>query len=176
MGNTCAVLLEAGKHLLATGLKATTLVADSGAENVNAEVNALLSATGLQRVLAQVEVSYSNSMIEAFWSSLKHNWLFLNRLDTIKEVETLVAMHVHEHNSVMPRAVLGGRTPDEVYFGQGDHIPELLRQRRSEARQARLMANRTRSCRDCLASAGSTEKSPTISSSAHLQPESSMMS
>ena len=175
MGNTCAVLLEAGKHLVAAGLSATTLVADSGSENVNADVNALLAATGLQRVLAQVEVSYSNSMIEAFWRSLKYNWLFLNQLDTIKAVEALVAQYVHEHNSVMPRAVLGGRTPDEVYFGQGERIAEFLQWRPTEARQARLMANRTRSCEECRTDAAPA-KSSMISTTAQLHAESSRMS
>jgi transposase InsO family protein len=58
-------------------------VADSGVENVNAAVDAALAFACLRRVLPQVEVSYSNSMIEAWWRSLKHQWLFLNSLDTL---------------------------------------------------------------------------------------------
>jgi hypothetical protein len=34
----------------------------------------------IRRVLAQVEVSFSNSMIEAFWRSLRHQWLYLHSL------------------------------------------------------------------------------------------------
>jgi hypothetical protein len=34
----------------------------------------------LRRVLAQVEVSYSNSMIEARRHCLKHSWLYLHSL------------------------------------------------------------------------------------------------
>ncbi|MBN2192208.1 MAG: hypothetical protein JW751_05285 [Polyangiaceae bacterium] len=40
------------------------MVADSGVENVNHEVDRLLDLGRLRRVLAQVEVVYSNSMIE----------------------------------------------------------------------------------------------------------------
>ena len=42
------------------------VVADSGVENVNGQVNAMLDPGRLKRVLAQVEVAYSNSMIEAW--------------------------------------------------------------------------------------------------------------
>ena len=55
---------------------------DSGTENVNGNVDALLDREGSRRVLAQVEVSFSNSMIEAFWRSLRHAWLYLHTLDT----------------------------------------------------------------------------------------------
>jgi hypothetical protein len=39
------------------------VVADSGVENVNQEVDNLLGLGQLRRVLAQVEVSFSNSLI-----------------------------------------------------------------------------------------------------------------
>jgi hypothetical protein len=70
--NTCAVLVEAGKTLPPEEDPAT-VVADSGVENVNGAVDALLGLGRLRRVLAQVEVDFSNSMIEAFWRSMKHN-------------------------------------------------------------------------------------------------------
>jgi putative transposase len=61
---TCQLLAEAAKHLPA-GSEATSVVADSGVENVNQEVNAWFDVGPLRRVLAQVEVSFSNSMIDA---------------------------------------------------------------------------------------------------------------
>ena len=68
---TCAVLVEAGHHLDSVAVR-PTLMADSGVENVNAAVDATLLTTRIRRVLAQVEVTASNSMIEAWWRSLKH--------------------------------------------------------------------------------------------------------
>jgi hypothetical protein len=65
---TCQVLMEAAKNL-PTGSDAATVVADSGVENVNRAVDDLLGLGQLRRVLAQVEVSFSNSMIGA-WSLL----------------------------------------------------------------------------------------------------------
>lgn len=33
------------------------------------------------------------------WRSLKHGWLFLNPLDSVVQVRSLVAFHVAEHNA-----------------------------------------------------------------------------
>ena len=90
------------------------LVTDSGIGNVNREVDALIDSGVITRILALVEVTYSNSVIEAYWRSLKHQWLFLNSLDNLNAVEKLVAFHVDEHNEVMPHSAFRGQTPDEM--------------------------------------------------------------
>jgi len=102
------------------------VVADSGVENVNGQVNALLDPGRLKRVLAQVEVSYSNSMIEAWWRCLKHGWLYLHHLDTRAAVERLVTFYVQQHNSVMPHRAFNGRTPHEVYFATAVNLEQEL--------------------------------------------------
>jgi putative transposase len=116
--STCAILSTAGAGLDLSRNPAT-VVADSGVENVNGDVDALLGLGRLRRVLAQVEVTFSNSMVEAWWRSLKHNWLFLNRLDTLAAVERLVSVYVQQHNAVIPHSAFHGQTPDEMYFGTG---------------------------------------------------------
>ncbi len=70
-------------------------------------------------MLAQVEVSFSNSLVEAFW------------------------------RMVLPHAAFHGQTPDEIYFGRGDQVPTQLAEGRSFARERRLQANRVLSCGDC---------------------------
>jgi hypothetical protein len=72
---TCQILADAARPLSA-GSDATSVVADSGVENVNEKVNAWFDVGPLRRVLAQVEVSFSNSMIEA-WSLLLETRLAL---------------------------------------------------------------------------------------------------
>ena len=114
----CAILSTAGAGLDLSRNPAT-VVADSGVENVNGDVDALLGLGRLRRVLAQVEVTFSNSMVEAWWRSLKHNWLFLNRLDTLAAVERLVSVYVQQHNAVIPHSAFHGQTPDEMYFWTG---------------------------------------------------------
>ncbi|MBN2195736.1 MAG: DDE-type integrase/transposase/recombinase, partial [Polyangiaceae bacterium] len=123
--NTCLVLVTASREIeqlpnAGAAPTSTEVYADSGVENVNGAVDALLETCSLRRVLAQVEVAFSNSMIESWWRSLKHNWLFLNSLASIATVEKLVAFYVEQHNSVMPHSAFRGATPDEVFFGLSD--------------------------------------------------------
>jgi hypothetical protein len=62
-------------------------------------------------------------MIEAFWRSLKHQWLYLNSLDSIERLRVLVAFFVEEHNTQMPHSAFAGQTPDEMYFGTAVDLP-----------------------------------------------------
>jgi putative transposase len=142
---TVAILREA-----AVGIGITPkLVTDSGVENINGEVDGLVEAGVITRILALVEVSYSNSIIEAYWRSLKHEWLFLNSLDNLPTLEKLVAFHVQQHNGVMPHSAFRGQTPDEVYFGTGASVTGELAASRARARRERLVANRALSCSTC---------------------------
>ncbi|HUC75487.1 MAG TPA: integrase core domain-containing protein [Vicinamibacterales bacterium] len=99
--------------------------------------------------MAFTELKFSNSLIEAWWRSLKHQWLFLNSLDSVTTVHRLVAFYVQEHNQVLPHSAFRGQTPDEMYFGTGDAVPADLRSRAADARQARVEANRAASCATC---------------------------
>jgi len=103
----------------------------------------------VHRVLAQVEVSFSNSMIEAFWRSLRHQWLYLHALESFTQLEQLIDFYVKEHNTQMPHHAFGGQTPDEVYFDHADHVPDRLAAARHQARRARMEANRRELCRVC---------------------------
>ena len=103
----------------------------------------------LHRVLAGTEITYSNSMIESWWRVLKHQWLYLNTLDTVRAIENLVAFYVKEHNSRLPHSAFCGQTPDEMYFKTGDNIPAELEAARQEARQVRARANRKQDCDAC---------------------------
>ena len=95
---TCEILKEAGKNLDQT----PTVVADSGVENVNAGVDQLMADGIVRCVLAQVEVSFSNSMVEAFWRSLRHQWLYLHSLETFTQLEQLIDFYVREQNTKIP--------------------------------------------------------------------------
>jgi putative transposase len=145
---TCSVLAEAAKNLPKNG-DGATVIADSGIENVNGEVDNLFGLGQLHRILAQVEVSYSNSMIEALWRSMKHGWLFLHQLDTFAALEKLISFYVEQHNSVVPHSAFAGQTPDEMYFGRGDQVPVDLAVGRARAREARMKSNRELSCEAC---------------------------
>ena len=146
--NSVAVLVEASRG--ATPAETTPAVlADAGVENVNAQVDALIATGVLRRILAFTELKFSNSMIEAWWRSLKHQWLFLHPLDSVATVRRLVAFYVDEHNRVLPHSAFRGQTPDEMYFGTGDAVPADLATRATAARRARVEANRSAACETC---------------------------
>jgi transposase InsO family protein len=125
------------------------LVVDGGVENYNASVDAAIISLNLKRVLAQTEVTFSNSMIEAWWRVLKHQWLFLNELDSLSKVISLVTFYVDQHNRHLPHAAFKGQTPDEMYFGTGSDIPEQLSLAGRRARTNRREINLATSCNAC---------------------------
>src|SRR5262245_12139107 len=63
-----AVLVEAGRG--ATPSETMPVVsADAGVEDVNAQVDKLMTTGVLRRILALTDLKFSNSMIEAWWRS-----------------------------------------------------------------------------------------------------------
>lgn len=142
-----AVLLEAGRAAGQEGVP--TVVADKGVENRNGDMDALIASGLLRRVLAQTEIRQSNSMIEAWWKSLKYGWLYLHDLDSFARLRRLVAFYVSEHNTRLPHSAFAGQTPDEMYFGTGGGVPAQLAAARKAARERRLEENRAQACPAC---------------------------
>jgi hypothetical protein len=126
------------------------VLVDGGVENFNSAVDKLIDSGLLKRLLAQTEIRFSNSLIESWWRVLKHQWLYLNQLDSVKTVGKLVAFYVEQHNTHMPHSAFQGQTPDEMYFGTGENVPKQLAALRLAARQSRLKENRAQSCRTCV--------------------------
>jgi putative transposase len=153
--NTHAVIAQAAGHLAAPSR--ADVIMDSGVENLNGAVDELFDGSALRRVIAQIEVSFSNSLIEAWWRCLKHQWLFLHALDNLATVRKLIAFYVTEHNEKMPHSAFQGETPDEMYFGRGAHVPDELTARRTEARQQRVASNRSAACAACPRAAPTRE-------------------
>ena len=147
-GGTCRILREAVVQLNDCP-DHPIVVADSGSENVNGAVDDLLDGEDLTRVLAQVEITFSNSMIEAFWRSLKHGWLYLHTLDSLAALRRLIEFYVTAHNEVMPHSAFQGQTPDEVFFGIGDEVSKKLCDDRKTAREERMRGNRAARCGRC---------------------------
>src|SRR2546426_1408207 len=146
--NSVTVLLDASRAA-APSDTVPVVLADAGVENVNAQVDELIHTRVLRRLLAFTELKFSNSMIEAWWRSLKHQSLFLHTLDSVTTVRRLVTFYVDEHNRVLPHSAFRGQTPDEMYFGTGDAVPADLTERAAAARRTRVEANRSASCETC---------------------------
>ena len=147
---TAKLIVQAAKGLKETTEHAVPQVyMDSGVENINADVAALIETNTIKRVLAQVDIHFSNSMIESWWRQLKHQWLFLNTLDTIATVRSLIEFYVQQHNEYVPHSAFEGQTPDEMYFSTGADVPDKLNAARLLARHTRRETNLARSCSAC---------------------------
>jgi len=135
--NTHDVLTRAAGHLVA-----------SGVENLNDEVDPLFDGGALQRVIAQVDVCFSNSLIEAWWRSLKHRWLFLHPLNNIATVKRLVEFYVTEHTSESPTARWKARHPTRCTSVAVLRSP--MTSPSGDASQQRVVRNREVACAACL--------------------------
>ena len=153
---TCEILQEAARQLHRD--ESVQLVCDGGVENFNAAVDEVVAKFEWERIRALVDVTYSNSKIEAWWRSLKHQWLYLNQLSTIADVRRLTKFYVEQHNCVMPHAAFEGQTPDEMYYGTGAHLVDELKVKREEARRRRLEENRGAACAACPRGPGVSER------------------
>lgn len=68
--NSVAVLLAAsGQATVPDGTP--DVLTDASVENVNAQVDALVQAGTIRRLLALTECAHANALIEAWWRSLK---------------------------------------------------------------------------------------------------------
>ena len=99
------------------------VLTDGGTENVG------ISEVGdvIKHVIAQVDITQSNSMVEALWRQMKHRWLYLHTLDTVEAVRKIATQYVSDVNELIPRVELGGRTPDEAYRGEVPDLEQELR-------------------------------------------------
>ncbi len=127
-------------------------MAPHGVENLNSRVDDLVNAELIKRILALVEVDFSNWIVESFWRSAKHQWLFLHELRTAADVRRLVGFFVEQHNTV-PHSSFKGQTPNERYLGTGDDVVAKLAEARAKARQERVERNRVASCSACTKAA-----------------------
>jgi hypothetical protein len=85
-GANTKVLIEKALEVanrLCGNVNIPNLFTDDGTENQNRDVDALIEAGRIIRTIAQIDVEFSNSMIEALFRSLKHRWLCILSLSTL---------------------------------------------------------------------------------------------
>ena len=123
---------------------------DGGPENDNADV-AGLGALGLFTLtLAQIDVTFSNSLIEALFRSVKHNYLFQQRLETLAIFEGHASFYLTQHNEVMPHNAFKGATPLEMYTGSwGPKCDAQLLEEAKASKAARHAHNTAGCCPIC---------------------------
>ena len=53
--------------------------------------------------------------IERLWRSLKHEGVYLNAFDTVRDAQRQIGSWMNYYNRERPHSTLGGRTPSEAY-------------------------------------------------------------
>ena len=144
------------KSLLVDALSSCTskddikLLTDGGSENVNRTVADLLkmSEINIKQVIAQKDIKFSNSMIEALNKVIKHQFLLPLQLASLKQLLEALTKAVEVYNNERPQFNLGGNTPSETYSG----IPIDFSQYSihfKEQKLARLAQNKKNTCNSC---------------------------
>ena len=102
---TIAFAQKKVKELLDTN-DSTNVMMDPGTENKNGKVLKFITSSNLVRILARVDIHYSNSMIESLFRSLKNNFLYHQGINSIQDLTRKADFYFNEHNEVIP---LGNR-------------------------------------------------------------------
>ncbi len=74
----------------------------------------------------------------------------------------LALFYVEEHNTRLPHNAFRGQSPDEMYFGTGDDIPDELEAAKNHARQERFELNRQAACGNCEEEWGTATKASSV--------------
>ncbi|RYZ75070.1 MAG: transposase, partial [Proteobacteria bacterium] len=115
--NSVELIISAKSRATELGNKALPkLMSDGGPENDNHKVLNFINSKNIQRMIARVDIHFSNSMVESLFRMLKSNFLRFEVLKTQRDVERKIDFYFSEHNDVVPRHAFGGATPQEKFL------------------------------------------------------------
>ena len=124
---------------------------DKGPENLNKDVDELIKTGFISRIIAQLDVVYSNSLIESFFNQLKNRYLYYEDINTPLKLQKCVDFYVQQQNEVIPMMSLNGTTPIQAY--QSGELPKIdkdhQKQQTLEALRKRIEYRSALSCQAC---------------------------
>jgi putative transposase len=94
------------------------LLSDGGSENLNTTVKHFTSSNNIKHLIAQKDVVFSNSMIEAINKIIKHQFLYHKEIPDRKKLETVFEETVSVYNTIRPQMSLHGNTPIQTFQGK----------------------------------------------------------
>lgn len=133
-----------------TGDEKPLVFVDSGCENINSDVEELVEREMIDRIIALIDVDFSNSMVEALFRRLKHAYLYMQNLTSFNTLVSKTEYYLDQHNNHIPHSALSGATPIEVFLASWtEDKVENLQNLYIEARRNRMLENRSASCGTC---------------------------
>jgi len=125
--------------------KEGTLITDGGPENKGALTD-MLAKPGMlwKKLVAQVDIIQSNSMVEAANKILKYQYLFVQNIADTQAFENILPATLNDYNN-RPQYLLTCYTPNEALAGA---IPDKQRFKQAidEEKKKRTEANRKVAC------------------------------
>ena len=130
-----------------TNLKFLT---DGGSENINVKVAHFINSPSIpiKHIIAQRDVVFSNSMIEAVNKIIKHQFLFPRNIENREQLRKAMAVIIPIYNSNRPQMSLGGNTPAETFNGVAIDLSRHTGDFKFQ-KQLRLEQNKKNECRVC---------------------------
>lgn len=131
--------------------KPITFVTDGGVENVNIKVHDFLETTNqeIKHLIAQKDIPFSNSKIEAFNKIIKHQFLLPQNLINREQLESSLIENVITYNTIRPQFSLQGNTPAETFSGK----PIALNSYKIHfqvQKSLRISSNQQNRCKNCI--------------------------
>ena len=113
---TKELLIKAAQNARSLGLSDNpVLMSDNGSGNINDDVKSVAMILK-DHLIAQIDINFSNSMVESFFNRLKNSHLYFKTLDSLEQVQREVDFFISEHNNVIPLQALDGATPYEIFY------------------------------------------------------------
>jgi putative transposase len=124
---------------------------DGGSENVNATVSSFIYSPDIpiEHIIAQKDVVFSNSMIEALNKVIKHQFLYPHQIANSNQLHNILKESVSLYNEIRPQMSLGGNTPVETFHGITIDFSKYS-QHFNEHRAYRRQQNKKNTCNGCL--------------------------
>jgi hypothetical protein len=140
------IALVRQQFLLPAGLSHCQLITDDGTENFGVAADYLesLVSPSIDHLVAQRDIVFSNSMIEAANKQLKYRFLYHQHIPDHQHLKEFVQQAVQDYNN-RPHHELDGLTPLEALYG-GKIDKDARSQEIRLAQQVRLLKNKQQKC------------------------------
>jgi putative transposase len=148
--NTVSLLKEANdKYILPNSakLQEVTLLTDGGSENQAAEVEDFTDSSDniIRKLRSLVDVTFSNSMVEAYNKILKYGFLYHKELPDFVALKNYLPKAIKEYNEIRPHHAHKYLTPTEVLNGQQIQQDKF----KQEFKQAMIKRNKEHQNPEC---------------------------
>lgn len=134
------------ENLHTNNFRSCLLMSDDGSENYGPVQEFLQNSQEpeIKHIVAQRDVEFSNSMIEAAHKSLKYRFLYHKHIPDLKSLSQILPKAIEDFNN-RPHDVLNGLTPLEVLNGK-TFDKNGFHQQVIKAKTARITFNKEQKC------------------------------